>query len=264
MKMKNPYLPKPVRIISFKRESSDTFTLRLGLRVKHEPGQFLQVSIPGIGEVPISFASYSDKHVELSIHKVGNVTNALGKLKKGDKLLVRGPYGKGYPMEELKGKSLVIMGGGCGVAPLKGVIEYVEEFKKDFDDVILFLGFRSVDDILFKENLSNWKKKFCVNTSVDKKPAKTCFDVKVGFITKLIEKSRLESDNSVALMCGPPIMINFIIKILKDKGFKDNQVFVSAERMMNCGIGVCGHCMIHGKYTCKDGPVFRYDEIKND
>ena len=128
----------------------------------------------------------------------------------------------------------------------------------------MFLGFRSINDILFKEHLSRWKKKFCVNTSVDKRPAKTCFGVKVGFITKLIEKSRLESENSVALMCGPPIMINFIIRILKDKGFKDNQIFVSAERMMNCGIGVCGHCMIHGKYTCKDGPVFRYDEIKND
>jgi len=262
--MENPYIPKPVRVISIKKEAPDHFTLKLDLQMKHEPGQFLQVGLPGIGEAPISFASYNNKHVELSIHQVGNVTNALAKLKKGDKILVRGPYGKGYPMKDFKGNDIVIIGGGCGVAPLKGIIEYIERNRKDFRDIILFLGFRSPKDVLFKDSLSGWKKKFSLNVSVDKNPSKVCFDGKVGFVTKLLEESKLSNENKIVFICGPPIMMKFGVKILKDKGFNDEQIYISTERLMYCGIGICGHCMIHGKYTCKDGPVFRYDQINEN
>jgi len=130
-KDKNEYVPFPVKVLSKKDESADTFTLRLDWKVKHDPGQFIQISIPGIGEAPISISSYSDKYMEITIRKVGNVTNGLYALKEGDTVLVRGPYGKGYPMDELKGNNIIFIGGGCGVAPLKGAIEYVEKNRKD-------------------------------------------------------------------------------------------------------------------------------------
>jgi sulfite reductase subunit B len=258
----NSYVPFPVKVISKKIESPDTFTLRLDWQVMYEPGQFIQVSLPGIGEAPISISSYSDKYIEITIRKIGNVTNSLFNLKKGDKLFVRGPYGKGYPMESLKGNSIIFIGGGCGVAPLKGAIEYVLMHRKDFKDIILFIGYRSPDDILFTDRHNEWKQEFRLNMSVDTVPDKACYSGNVGFITNVVEKEKITNENKVVFMCGPPVMMQKSISILREKGFHDNQIFISAERLMYCAFGLCCHCMIHGKLTCMDGPVFRYDEVK--
>ncbi|NQV08497.1 FAD/NAD(P)-binding protein [Candidatus Woesearchaeota archaeon] len=257
----NKLLPKPSKVIDFQRETFDNFTITLDAKMKHEPGQFVQVSLLGFGEAPISIASHSDKYIKLNIHEVGNVTNALAKLKKGDKVFIKGPYGKGYPMKKLKGNDIIIIGGGCGVAPLKGVIDYIGQNRSNYNNVMLFLGFRTPDDILFNKELKKWRKDYHVNVSVDKDPKKTCYDFNVGFITEMLEKTDLNNNNKVVFLCGPPIMINKVIEILKNKGFNDNQMFVSNERLMFCGIGMCCHCMIRGKLTCLDGPVFRYDEI---
>ena len=262
-KVKSPYVPKPVKILSYKRETHDSFTIKIDFKVKHEPGQFVQLSLPGIGEAPISICSFSDKHMELNIRQVGNMTNSLSKLKVGDSLFVRGPYGKGYPMDEFIGKDIVIIGGGCGVAPLRGVIDYIETKQKSFGNVKLFLGYRTPEDILFKDKLKSWEKQFNTNVSVDKLPPGSCFSGQVGFVTEMIKADNLKANGTIVFICGPPIMIEFVIKILKDKDFKDNQIYVSAERLMHCALGVCGHCMIHGKYTCLDGPVFRWDELKD-
>jgi len=148
----NPYVPKPYMVLQNTRETFDTFTLTVGMKVNHEPGQFVQVSMPGFGESPISICSYSEEFVKLNIREVGNVTKALSRLKKNDKILIRGPYGSGYPMELLKGNSIVIIGGGCGVAPLRSIIEYVEKHRDDYKDIFLFLGYRSPDDIIFKKD----------------------------------------------------------------------------------------------------------------
>ncbi len=258
---KNDYLPKPVKILKKKVESADTFGLTLGWKIKHDPGQFIQVSIPGIGEAPISISSYSKDHVEINIRKVGNVTNALFKLKKGDELLVRGPYGKGYPMLDLTGKDLIFIGGGCGVAPLKGVIEYVETKRKDYGEVILFLGYRSPGDILFEHKHKDWDRNFNLNISVDTIPTKSCYAGNVGFVTKVIEKQDITSKNKIVFMCGPPIMMEKTIEILRNKGFTNNQIYVSEEKLMYCAFGLCCHCMDKGALTCLDGPVFRYDKI---
>jgi anaerobic sulfite reductase subunit B len=260
---KNEYIPFPVKIIKKKVESADTFSLTLDWKVKHDPGQFVQISIPGFGEAPISISSYSKNHIELSIRKVGNVTNELFNLKKNDLVLVRGPYGKGYPMKEFKKKDLVFIGGGCGVAPLKGVIEYVELHRKDYGNVLLFLGFRSPGDILFQEHHKRWEDNFDMNMSVDNLPSKTCYSGNVGFITDVLNKQDLKADDRAVFMCGPPIMMQKTIEILEKKGFKDEQIYISAERLMYCAFGLCCHCMIRGKFTCLDGPVFRYDEVKN-
>jgi anaerobic sulfite reductase subunit B len=262
--LKNPYIPSLYKVTDFHRETSDIFTITVAMKNNHEPGQFVQVSVPGIGEAPISICSDSRDFIRLNIRQVGNVTNALSKLKKGDSVLIRGPYGKGYPMHLLKGNSLIIIGGGCGVAPLKGVIDYVENHRSDYNNVHLFLGYRSPDDIIFKRELEEWKKKYKMDITVDKNAhGKFCYEAKEGFITDAIKNSSLTNENKVVFVCGPPVMMKYVIDILKQKGFHDDQIFISAERLMYCAVGVCCHCMIRGKFTCIDGPVFRYDEVKD-
>jgi sulfite reductase subunit B len=266
-KMRNPYLPQPAKITLYRRESSDCFLIRLALKSHYDPGQFFQVTLPGIGEAPISVASCSDDHLDLNIREVGNVTKALADLKKGDSLYVRGPCGKGYPMDRFFGKNLVLIGGGSGVAPLKGILAYVDKHRNDFGDVMIYFGFRTPEDILFKDDMKQWKKNYLLNLSVDKNPKKASISCDVCFITNLLDKAKLNPENKIVFICGPPMMMKITIDILKSKGFKEDQMYISTERLMNCALGVCGHCMIHGKYTCLDGPVFRYDEIskyKND
>ena len=260
--MQSPLVPQMVKVKAFKRETSDLFTLTLDWQVVHEPGQFVQVGFPGIGESPISIASYSDEHIKLSIRQVGTVTNYLATRRKGDLVSVRGPYGRGYPMHYFKGDSLVFIGGGCGVAPLRGAIEFAEKHREWYNELHLFFGFRSPEDIIFKKALKVWEKEHNLNISVDKIPANTCYDGNVGFITELVRSAPLTNEKKVVMICGPPIMMEKVIDILKEKGFNDDQIFVSAERLMYCGIGKCGHCMIHDKYTCRDGPVFRWDEMR--
>jgi sulfite reductase subunit B len=263
----NTYLPVASKILSFKRETNDCFLIRVDFKCSHDPGQFVQVYLPGIGEAPISIASYSTEFLDLNIREVGNVTKALAKMKKGDTVFVRGPYGKGYPMDKLSGRDIIIVGGGSGVAPLKGILSYIDKNKANFGEVMVYFGFRTPEDILFKDEMKIWKNKYQMNVSVDKNPLKDRIHCDVCFITNLVEKAKLNPENKVAFICGPPIMMKIVIDTLKQKGFAEEQIYISAERMMNCAVGVCGHCMIHGKYTCKDGPVFRYDELsgyKND
>ncbi len=258
----SPYKPILVKVLSYNRETSDTFTIKLDWSLKHEPGQFVFCSLPGIGEAPISICSSSDKYIELNIREVGNMTNKLAELKEGDELLVRGPYGKSYPMEKFMGKNLVIVGGGSGVAPLKGVVEFINNSRDDYNDVQLFFGFRSPDDLLFKYRIDDWKNNLGLKLSFDKVSEPTDLGEQ-GFVTQLVQEDVEFDENSIAFICGPPIMIEKTAEILSKKGFKDEQIYISAERLMYCGMGKCGRCMIHGKYTCLDGAVFRYDELKD-
>ncbi len=262
----NDYIPQKVKILEFYRESPDNFSIVIDFKTDHEPGQFIQVSLPGIGEAPISICSYSKDHMKLNVREIGSVTNSLGKLKEGDEIWVRGPYGKGYPMQELKGNNLLIIGGGCGVAPLKGIIDYVDQNREDYQNIDLFFGYRSVHDVLFRRETPEWKNKYNLMMSVDKAEEGddlACFEMKTGYLMERMKELDINSENTVAFLCGPPIMINKIIGLLKEKGFKSEQIFLSAERLMQCALGMCGHCMIHGKYTCLDGPVFRWDELEN-
>jgi len=255
------YKPKLVKIDKKTKQTEGEYLFRINHKITHDPGQFLQVSVLGIGEAPISICSYSEDYIEFSVRAVGDVTSALCSLNKGDTIGIRGPYGKGYPMRFLKGNSAIIVGGGCGIAPQRSIIEYIEKNRGDFFDVLLFFGFRNPEEILFKEDMERWKNKFDLNLTVDKGDKNWAGNV--GFVTELLEKREIENRSKVVFMCGPPMMIKFVIDILKKKGFNNDQLFISYERHMKCGEGVCGHCMIHGKYTCKDGPVFRYDEVKD-
>jgi len=259
----NPYLSKPSKITFYRRETADSFTIRTDFKIKHEPGQFAQIWLPGIGEAPISICSWSEEFTEFHIREVGNVTKYLARLKKGDTIHLRGPYGRPYPVSKFHGKSLVLVGGGCGVAPLKGVISYLEKHKDKFNSIHMYFGFRSPDDICFKEDMKKWAKRFDLHLTVDQNPKKKKITCDVCFITDVLAKTKINPDNKIVFICGPPIMMNIAINHLKSKGFKEEQIYISAERLMNCALGVCGHCMINGKYTCMDGPVFRYDEVSN-
>jgi len=257
----NPYIPEQAKILDVRRLTFDTNIYRINHKIKHDPGQFVQVSLLGIGECPISICSHSNKYIDLCIRDVGNVTKFIHKLKKGDSIFVRGVYGHGYPMEMLENKDVIVIGGGTGVAPLRSVIEYLENNTKMFGDIYIFLGFRSPDDILFKNDTKRWNKKFKLILTVDKAPR--TYKGKVGYIMPLLEKEKFNIEHSVALTCGPPIMIKFVLQSLKKIGFSDDQIYVSYERLMHCGIGKCGHCAMSGHLVCQHGPVFNYSIAKD-
>jgi len=262
--MRNIYIPNMCKILKIFNETETIKTFRVDCKLNHDPGQFVEISVFNFGEVPISISSFSKKYIELSIRRVGRVTNAIHRLKEGDMVGIRGPYGKGYPISEMKNSNINIIGGGCGVAPLRSVILYLKKFRKEYKEVNIFLGFRSPDDILFKKEIEDWmnnnKFKFNVYLTVDKVTDEWKYEK--GVITKLLEEKEIDNENSYALMCGPPIMIKYCIETLKNKNFKDEQIYISLERRMKCGIGKCGHCMINDKYVCLDGPVFNYSEGK--
>ncbi len=256
-------IPHPAKIIAKTEETKSNFTIVLESRLNPQPGQFIQVGILGVGEAPISIASHSSTSVMLNISKVGRVTTALSNLKAGDSVHVRGPYGKGFPVPHVKGKDLILIGGGCGVAPLRGVLDYVKKYRADYKDVRLYFGFRSPEDLLFTREMEQWKKDYNVTVTVDKVNTGTCYDLRIGFVTKALEEDNVSFDNTAVFICGPPIMMKNSVAVLKNKGFSDEQIFVSLERLMYCAFGVCCHCMIRDKFVCKDGPVFRWDEIKD-
>jgi sulfite reductase subunit B len=256
----NQYIPRLTPITRIENLAKDIKLYRLPLAMKNRPGQFVELFLPHYGEAPMSICSCSKTYIELCVRAVGNLTRAVHALHVEDKIGVRGPYGNGYPMEELKGKHLYIIGGGTGVAPLRSAVQYAEAYQKAYQSVNLFFGFRSPKEVFFSEDIERWQQKFNVYLTVDKptKSWKHC----CGVITTLLAQHRLIGSNSAALICGPPVMIKFVIESLTKAGFSDEQIFVSLERHMKCGIGKCGHCMKAEHYVCKDGPVFRYDKIK--
>ena len=245
------------------QQTEDEFLFRFDVPINHDPGQFFQCSLLGIGEAAISICSYSKEYFEMSIRAVGNVTKKLCAMKTGDKIGLRGPYGRGYPISILEGNNAIIIGGGSGVAPVRGIIEYIKKHRNKFENVDLFLGYRAEKDILFGDNFEEWNKsRMYVNLALsDKHNHPTAIK---GYVTHLMENhdAVANNENKVAFVCGPPVMIKAVCdKLITEKGFNKDQIYLSEERHMKCGVGRCGHCMIKGKYCCTDGPVFRYNEL---
>jgi len=249
-----------VKIDKVTRQTHDEYLLRFNQPINHDPGQFLQVSLLGIGEAPISICSHSKEYFEMSIRSVGNVSAHLCALKKGDEVGLRGPYGRGYEMQQFEGDNIIIIGGGCGVAPVRGIIHYIKDNRDKFGNVDMFFGFRTKNDILFEEEYHKWEKTMGLDIVLSDKHNHP--RAKHGLITDILHHPSTDSnENKIVFICGPPPMIKAVCDLLISKGFNTDQLYISEERHMKCGVGRCGHCMINDKYCCTDGPVFRYDEL---
>ncbi len=234
-------------------------------RLDHEPGQFIMLSLFGVGESPISISSSPTNisgSFEICVRAVGKVTNALHKLEAGDEVGFRGPFGKGFPIRIFEGNDLLIVAGGLGIAPLRSLIKYVFDNRRDFGKVHLLLGCKSPKDMLFSDEIEQWNKRMDVYDQCTVDRAVPEWQGHVGLITTLIPGVHLEPERTFAVVVGPPVMYKFVIKELLAKNIPGRQILVSLERHMKCGVGKCGHCQIQHLYTCQDGPVFNYEEIK--
>ncbi len=255
--------PVKTTILQKRKMGSRHVLLRVKAHADYDPGQFFQVTVLGFGEAPISIASSSTEHIDLLINPVGSVTKEVVRKKPGGTLLLRGPYGYGYPMHYLFNNSLILVGGGCGVAPLKGVLDYVAQHRDHYRDVHCFWGYRSPKDAIFTKDFEKWEKDGTFRFTYAYSVPPPGFKGNTGYINGYLENELTDNKGKMVLICGPTPMMLSTVDSLKKLGFNDDQIWISHERHMKCATGMCGHCMIEGKYTCKDGPVFRWDWIKD-
>ncbi len=254
------YLPKKYKIENIKTYTDDVKLFKVRSSLNPMPGNFLEVSLPGIGECPLASCSFDKNYLYLLTRNAGNVTSAIFQQKKGDDFYIRGPYGKSFPVEELKGKNLILVAGGTGIAPITSFISYAEQHIKDFGEIYIYFGFRDEKNILLGEMIKRWSKKFKVFVALSNDPKNNKYEK--GFAHELIKRHKPKIENTCALMCGPEIMMDSVTKELNDLGIQNNNIYWSLERRMECGFGSCGRCQIQDVYVCKDGPVFKYSEIK--
>ena len=266
----NIYLPKPAKILEIKEEVGGVRPIKTfrtafvdGSGFSYRCGQCAMLSVFGKGEVMISISSSPlvKDYLQFSILKTGRVTSALHEMEAGDIIGIRGPYGNGFPLEEWKGKRIVFAGGGIGLAPLWGLVHMTLGKKEDYGPLTLIYGSRTSKDIVFREELDELKKKINVHLSID--VAESGWNEFVGFVAQNVLDKKPSPQNSIAITCGPPIMIKTVIKALKDLNFEDGQIYTTVENKMKCGIGKCGRCNIGRHYVCKDGPVYSWAELKN-
>jgi sulfhydrogenase subunit gamma (sulfur reductase) len=248
-------------------ETEDTFSLQLSLQgdgFNFKPGQFNMLGLPGIGEAPFSFSLIDEqkKIFTQTIRHAGNVVSALAKLKKGQKVHFRGPYGNGWPLQKLKGRNVIVVAGGVGMAPLRPVIHYLLKNKIGVGRIYLLYGARTPADMLFKDELARWSKEINVLLSADEVNKKSPLKVHEGLVTTLFDQINITLSDTITFTCGPQIMMKFVAAGLILEGQNPRDIYVSLERRMKCGIGHCGHCQIGAKYVCKDGPVFCLPDIQ--
>ena len=267
--MNENLIPKVGVITDIRKDTPDVKTFRVvGLDGKklfeHMPGQCAFVSIPGVGESMFSITSSptNKDYMEFSIKKCGCVTEVLHALEVGAQITVRGPYGKNFPVEgDFKGKDLLFIAGGIGLAPLRSVINYVRHYRQNYGKVVIVYGARSKDDLVdIQEIQTEWMNEENIEVYLTIDRPQEGWDGHVGFVPAYVKEIGLDS-TMTAVLCGPPIMIKFTLAGLLELGFDKSNVYTTLELRMKCGIGKCGRCNIGSKYVCKDGPVFRYDEI---
>ncbi len=252
------------------KETFDTFSLELEPQYGEKsftfaPGQFNMLYVYGVGEVPISISGDPTRHKSLihTTREVGTVTRAMRKLKVGDTLGVRGPYGSSWPVEKAIGCDVVIVAGGIGLAPLRPVIYYILSQREKYGKVVLLYGTRTPEDILFRKDLEKWRGRFDLETHLTVDRATGSWHGNVGVVTTLIGRAPFDPLNCIAMVCGPEIMMRFTVLELQKRGVEDDKIFISMERNMKCGIGLCGHCQLGPTFVCKEGPVYTYKNLKD-
>ena len=264
---KNIYQPIKARIEQVIAETSliKTFVLKPESEFSFATGQFVELSIPGVGEAP--FTPSSDpaikERIEVTIMKTGRITGALHEMQAGDTLGLRGPYGLGYPLDKFKGKDILIVGGGVGLAPLRSLLFSLFSRIQDYKSVTLRYGARTPNDIVYKDALPQWGTKDKVNALVTVDVGSPEWPGNVGLVTTVLADLGIEPPSTQAIVCGPPIMMKFVNLKLLDIGIKPANIYLSMEKNMSCGLGKCGHCRVGKYHACKDGPVFTYDQLKD-
>ncbi len=269
------YLPRPARV----EEVTPLTDAEIFFRLRAEepgmvhglPGQFLEVTVPGIGEAPISISSSvtrrghggDDWTWEMVVRRAGNVTAAMHRLAPGDRIGLRGPFGTHFPVDsrETRGRDLLLIAGGLGLVPLRSAIQYVLDRRRDYGRVTILVGTRSPADRLFIGELAEWAEAPGVRVLETVDTASPDWDGHVGVITTLLPRVEVDNARTTAILCGPPIMYKFVLLELHKLGLPDARIWMSLERHMKCAVGKCGHCQINGRYACQDGPVYRYLDI---
>ncbi len=255
------------RVISKTRETPDTLTIRArpinGQALSFKPGQFNMLYAYGVGEVPISVSGdpSNRRYLEHTVRSVGSVTTALAGKRRGEYIGVRGPYGNGWPLEEAEGRDVAIVAGGIGLAPLRPAIYHIVHNRERYGKFYVLYGARTPADLLYKQELERWRGPLDTQFLVTVDRGDERWRGYIGVVTMLFKHIRLDPANTIAFVCGPEIMMKFTIVELKNQGLPEDQIFISMERNMKCGIGICGHCQLGPVFICKDGPVHRFSEI---
>lgn len=271
--MINSYHPNQgiIKNVKFETTNTNTYTIafsdsKLQKDFSPKPGQFIMLSIFGAGESAISLSDIGKNNsIITTIRNVGSVTNSILSLEKGNYIGIRGPYGNAWPLDKIKGKDVLLVSGGMGIAPLRGVINYIKNNRKDYGFIEVLYGARTPNDMIFTYEFDKWRKirRSRLELTVDSIPVESQFECKQGLVTSCFPRMKTKIKNSVAFICGPEIMMRYAAKCLETIGFKDDQIYLSLERRMKCGIGKCGHCQVGLKFVCKDGPIFSYGDIKH-
>jgi len=273
--MKNPaeledlYAPVMARIVQAKRLTAMEMFYRIelpdGAELDHQPGQFVELSIFGVGEAPFSISSSPTSRggFDLGVRRAGMLTDVLARLGEGSKVGIRGPFGNGIDVEKFKGKDVLIVAGGIGLVPMRSMINYVIDNRKDFGRLIICYGSKSDTDLLFTDEIKQWEADPSIDFHVTVDQGSAGWDGNTGVITTLIPGLALDLNNTLAIVCGPPIMYRFVLMALKSRGLPEKQIYMSLERRMKCGVGKCGHCQINSSYVCQDGPVYHYPDIQS-
>jgi len=270
----NPYLPAPARILRITEMIQGTrlFELRfedpsLAASFSYRPGQFVELSVLGVGEAPFSLPSSPTRRgsFELGIRRAGVLTGYLfDHIREGDTVGIRGPLGNGFPIDRFEGTDLVLVAGGLGMVPLRGLLQYLVDRRDFFGRVVLVYGSRSPDRVLFRDELERLARRGDAEIllTVDD-PGKLPWEGRRGYVTDLIDEVEIDPSTTYAVACGPPVFYKYLLEKLVDAGFGRDRIFLSLERRMECGIGKCGHCAVGYTFTCRHGPVFSYWDAIN-
>ncbi len=263
------YLPEPARIVSIRREAMDAvIDLELADRraLGHQPGQFVQVSRYGYGEIPISVCSTPSRphRFQICVRPAGHVSNAIYNASEGDWVGIRGPFGRGFPVRTMRHRDVIMVAGGIGLAPLRSLIQYVRDNREDYGRVIVVYGARNPSLILFREEVEEWTRDPGIEMFLTVDEADESWKGRVGVVTQPIKNDmELGNPSTMAAVVGPPVMYRFVAMALLAKGVNRRRIYFSLERHFKCGIGKCGHCQLNGVYVCQDGPVFRYSDLED-
>ncbi len=264
----DPMLPRLYRVLGRHRETRDTLTLEVASATRgggtaFAPGQFNMLSVIGVGEVPISISGdpAAEKRLAHTVRAVGAVTQALGDLRNGQIIGVRGPFGTAWPVEDAVGADVVIVAGGIGLAPLRPALYRLLAGRERYGRIVLLYGARTPQDLLYARELERWRGRMDLDVGVTVDAAAGGWRGNVGVVTTLIPRAPFDPANAVAFVCGPEVMMRFTVRELQTRGVPDDRLYLSLERNMQCAVGLCGHCQYGPVFVCRDGPVFRYDRI---